>query len=223
MGQVFIAVDSESQDIVVVKRQPLSEDSLRELTFCHAARNAPCTHLIRILDHFCCKRAGSLPASSVQPVAAGAPAEHTLDLYCVCEWMDTCLWDLFQGRTGVFHRGEVVQLTYQSDDAMAHLHDLDIIHGDLSFKNILVRRVGEGQYEVKVADFGACTARVGLGRRRPGCSEHVRAPELFLRLPARSVTTAVDVWALGVLLGSLSCASLLFEGFEHIVKARSEV
>ena len=133
------------------------------------------------------------------------------------------MWDLFQGRTGVFHRGEVVQLTYQSIDAMAHLNDLDIIHGDLSFKNILVRRVGEGQYEVKVADFGACTASADLGRRRPGCSEHVRAPELFLRLPARSVTTAVDVWALGVLLGSVSCASLLFEGFEHIVKARSEV
>ena len=52
MGQVFIVVDSESQDIVVVKRQPLTEDSLRELTFCHAATNAQCPHLIRMLDHF---------------------------------------------------------------------------------------------------------------------------------------------------------------------------
>ena len=220
MGQVFIAVDSESHDIVVVRRQPLTEDSSRELTFCHAARNAQCPHLIRILDHL---TSGSLPTSGVPPVAAGAPAEHTRDVYCVFEWMDMCVCDLFQGRTGIFHRGEVVQLTYQSVDAMAHLHDLDIVHGDLSFNNILVRHVGACQYDVKVADFGACTASVGLGRRKPACSEHVRAPELFLRLPARSVTTTVDVWALGVLLGSVSCASLLFEGIEHIVKARSEV
>eukprot|EP00425_Heterocapsa_triquetra_P045576 CAMPEP_0195074050 /NCGR_PEP_ID=MMETSP0448-20130528/17248_1 /TAXON_ID=66468 /ORGANISM="Heterocapsa triquestra, Strain CCMP 448" /LENGTH=374 /DNA_ID=CAMNT_0040106247 /DNA_START=81 /DNA_END=1201 /DNA_ORIENTATION=- len=95
-------------------------------------------------------------------------------------------------------------------DAVKHLHNLSIIHRDLSLENILLHKEGEnGQLRVKIADFGAASATRNMQCLMIGKGPYL-APELhrggecdgFL-----SDTFAVGVVVYGMALKQLPWAS----------------
>ena len=88
-------------------------------------------------------------------------------LYIVYDWMDSCMWDLFWARAGVFQRSKATGLSRQALDGAACLHALKIVHGDLSFDNMLVRRAasagGGSQFELRSQTMGH-VSRKSMGR-----------------------------------------------------------
>ncbi|MEM1055480.1 MAG: serine/threonine-protein kinase [Bacteroidota bacterium] len=99
-----------------------------------------------------------------------------------------------------------VRLLAQVCDAVAHAHQRGVVHRDLKPSNVLVEADEEGRPSVKLLDFGiarvlegdpedALTVTGQFPMTRP-----YAAPEQFR---GEEVTTATDVWALGVLLYEL--------------------
>ena len=140
--------------------------------------------------------------------------------------MDTTLWHDFSRRGGRFDRQTVARMFRDVCLGVKHLHDLGIVHTDLSLTNILCSR---GQ--VKVADFRSCRcAATWVLPDGEWGTAHSRAPELWLAAgrnaasPARAsghlvetVSTAVDGWSLGVCLGMLLTGELIFKPFADMV------
>ncbi|KAA6420291.1 MAG: kinase, partial [Trebouxia sp. A1-2] len=100
--------------------------------------------------------------------------------------------------------------------AMAYLHSLDILHGDLSSNNVLLACNSDDQrgFTAKVADFG-------LARMLPqgetiethaiGTITHM-PPELMLE---GSLSQAVDVYAFGVVLWEMYTGQRPWAGMRH--------
>ncbi|MEM8556956.1 MAG: serine/threonine-protein kinase, partial [Bacteroidota bacterium] len=101
-----------------------------------------------------------------------------------------------------------VALFVQVCEAVAYAHRRLVIHRDLKPSNVLVAEAEDGTPQVKLLDFGIAKlvegdaneatmlTRAALGPMTPAYA----APEQFLGQP---VTTATDVYALGVLLYEL--------------------
>jgi serine/threonine protein kinase len=101
-------------------------------------------------------------------------------------------------------------------DAVAHAHRLDIVHGDLKSRNIMVGPNGH----VKVLDFGLAVrcASPNESTRQPASMKDgssvcgtvpYMAPE---RLRGRAADARSDIWALGVLLFEMTCGQRPFCG-----------
>jgi serine/threonine protein kinase len=140
--------------------------------------------------------------------------------------MDTTLWREFQKRKGLFDRQMIIRIFGDVCRGVKHVHDLGIVHTDLSVNNLLY-----SQGQLKVADLGcsSCAATWVLPASERGTA-HSRAPELWLSfagkhastVPAASqlpltIPTASDCWSLGVCLGMLLTGQFIFESFADIV------
>ena len=107
-----------------------------------------------------------------------------------------------------------LQLFLEVCDAVAHAHRNLVVHLDIKPSNVLVTDRGE----VRLLDFGAAralTAGLPAGAATPMLTPVYAAPEQFAHEP---VTTATDVYALGVLLhqlvtGMLPTATAASAGF----------
>ena len=153
-------------------------------------------------------------------------------LYLVFEYMDTSLWHEFVRRKGLFDRQLCVRIFTDICRGVQHLHDLCIVHTDLSSTNILY-----SQGTAKVADLGcshsADTWKLPISKSEKG-TPHSRSPELWLaagtqdtacsQLPDMRSSPAVqtsafapDLWSLGVCLGMLLTGQYIFEDFAQII------
>lgn len=94
---------------------------------------------------------------------------------------------------------EILGLIYDLLDALAAAHDKGVVHRDLKPANVFVV---SGVREVpKLLDFGIARQATARGLTQTGTSmgtPSYMAPEQAL--DARNVTTAADVWALGVMI-----------------------
>lgn len=99
---------------------------------------------------------------------------------------------------------ELLRLTLELLDALAHLHARDVLHRDLKPENVLLHTGSDGLRHVWLADLGLANASRDLARKRgrmegtPG----FMAPEQYLGLP-REYGPWTDLYALGVMLWEL--------------------
>ena len=180
-----MAVDRKTGYRVAVKRQ--REDcpaAAREYLVYRKLRATPHANLLGLLDAF------RAPAPDV-PGRVGV--NH---FYTVHNFLDTNLLALAQFRRGYFERAEAAELFKFTAAGVAHMHRADLVHGDLSFENVLVNGVYP-HWEVRVADFGgAFDAGRLLAPVWPDVPTTIGfvAPEVAV---GSALTAAADAWALG--------------------------
>lgn len=147
------------------------------------------------------------------------------EIYLVMEYVQgEVLADLLSGRSK--GRGnpltvdDSVMLVRQVVEAIACIHDHDIIHRDIKTSNILVRRQTDGQWLAKLMDFGiACedsgreefTRLTRLGSSGPGTPVYM-APERIDRQKFGEVGPATDLYSVGVILYQLLSGTPPFRG-----------
>lgn len=94
------------------------------------------------------------------------------------------------------------KMFFQIVDAICYLHNNNIAHRDIKPDNILI----DNEYNVKIADFGACILEPQLDKN-PLCGTlFYAAPEVLLGKVEDVYKT--DVWSLGILLATLLTGSL---------------
>ncbi len=121
------------------------------------------------------------------------------------------------GSFGNFRRtvpswAELLRLTLELLDALAHLHARGVLHRDLKPENILLYTGADGRPHVWLADLGLANASSALAKRKgrvegtPG----FMAPEQKLGLP-REYAPWTDLYSLGVILWEAVTGVLPFD------------
>lgn len=107
---------------------------------------------------------------------------------------------------------EILRLTLELLDALAHLHAHGVLHRDLKPENVLLARIIDGRRHVWLADLGLANASSQLARKKgrvegtPG----FMAPEQRLGLP-REYGPSTDLYSVGVILWEMVTGRLPFE------------
>lgn len=107
---------------------------------------------------------------------------------------------------------------YQILCALKYLHSASVMHRDLKPANILLKE----SCDLSLCDFGLARYVEENGDLKKGMTEYVvtrwyRAPELVL---THEYTNAVDLWAVGCIMGDLLGRKVMFPGkdFKHQVE-----
>ena len=187
-AHVYIAIGRRSNALVAIKRQPLPPESpgkaqtaTRELLWFCLLRPVPHPNILPMLDAFTNKTKSGVT-----------------HLYMVFPWMDQDLSRLARSRRYVFLPEEAETIFTGIASGLEHLHSLEIVHGDLSRKNVLVQ--GALPHMVcKLADMGhSFSAGSMMGSPpKPGekaCTISARSPEEML---GAVLSASSDLWALG--------------------------
>lgn len=106
-------------------------------------------------------------------------------------------------RSGQLSLPQILQLTVQICQALAHLHQKGIVHGDLKPSNLLL--VGD---QVKLVDFGLSQKINPTSGRTIGGTLPYLAPEV---LSGGRPTVCSDLYSLGVLLYEITTGHLPFQ------------
>jgi eukaryotic-like serine/threonine-protein kinase len=115
---------------------------------------------------------------------------------------------------------EIVRIVLQILAALAAIHATDIVHRDIKTSNILLRKVEDGRYAVKLMDFGIARietekedtdilTRVGI--RGPGTPAYM-APERIDPQAFGEISPATDLYSVGVILHELLRGEPPFKG-----------
>lgn len=147
----------------------------------------------------------------LKEVAVGRSLES---IFLVMEYCEQDLASLLDNMPSPFSESQVKCITLQILRGLKYLHSNYIVHRDLKVSNVLLSDKGI----VKIADFGL--ARHFGQPARPMTPQVVtlwyRAPELLLQ--ATIQTTAIDMWALGCILGELLGHKPLLPGTTEIAQ-----
>jgi serine/threonine-protein kinase len=152
-------------------------------------------HIARVFD------AGQLPT--------GEP-------YLVMEQLAGVSLDQYLQGRGPLPQAEAVAIVLQVCEGLAEAHATALVHRDIKPANVFLAERPDGNYSVKVIDFGIAKQRVRTDTpalTNPGKSlgsPWYMSPEQMLT-PA-SVDPRADIWSLGVLLFELLTARLPFDG-----------
>lgn len=176
----------------------LKDDPEAILRFVNEARAAAALkgeHVARVFD------AGQL--------ASGEP-------YLVMEQLEGLSLDQYLVGRGPLPESEAVAIVLQVCEGLAEAHAAALVHRDIKPGNLFLTRRPDGQFSVKIIDFGIAKQLVRADSpalTNPGKSlgsPWYMSPEQMLT-PA-SVDQRADVWSIGVLLFELLTAHLPFNG-----------
>jgi Neu-associated kinase len=116
----------------------------------------------------------------------------------------TTLYDILCKRK-FLEESDVRRIARQLFAALAHLHSLEIMHGDVKLENIVI----DDHEVVRLIDFGL-SERIPRGTNSNSqCgSTFYRSPELLTGKPH---TTKADIWALGIVLYTAVAGAFPFD------------
>lgn len=137
-------------------------------------------------------------------------------LYLVFEFVQRNLLEVLEEHPGGIPSEMVRRYVFQLCLAIEYCHRNNVIHRDIKPENLLI---GEGNL-LKLCDFGfARLMPVAAGGEPTALTDYVatrwyRAPELLLGSVDYSL--AVDLWAIGCIMGELTDGNPLFPGDTEI-------
>jgi eukaryotic-like serine/threonine-protein kinase len=204
MGVVVAARHLDLDHKVAIKflLPALLEDHESVARFAREARAAvriTSEHVARVLD--------------VGTLDSGAP-------YMVMEYLEgTDLSGWLRSR-GPLPVDQAVDFLLQACVAVADAHSMGIVHRDLKPANLFCVRRNDGQFVVKVLDFGISKVTGGTHPSDSGMSvtrtSAVMGSPLYMSpeqvQSSKDVDSRTDLWALGVILFELLTASVPFPG-----------
>jgi eukaryotic-like serine/threonine-protein kinase len=200
MGVVFAGTHVLLGTPVAIKliHSELKDDEEAVQRFVQEARTAASLkgeHIARVFD------VGLLPS--------GEP-------YLVMEHLEGVALDGYLHEHGPLPQAEAVDIVLQACEGLAEAHAAKLVHRDIKPANLFLSRRVDGQFSLKILDFGIAKQRIDgdtPALTNPGKSlgsPWYMSPEQMLT-PA-SVDERADVWSLGVLLFELLAAKRPFDG-----------
>lgn len=136
--------------------------------------------------------------------------------YVAIEFIDGQSMQDWMDDKGKLEVGDAVHVIMCCADALAHAHELNIVHRDIKPDNILVTKKGA----VKVADFGLAKALddedMSMTQSGTGLGTPLYMPPEQAR-DAKNVDLRTDIYALGVTFYYFLSGKLPFEG-ETVIK-----
>ena len=184
-GTVYLAVDRLTGNAVAIKRQRIPSDAAaREMSIYRLLRAFPHEHVQSMSDSYV----------TTNTASGGRAREELCMVFTFCPTTLWCLWVSPQGQAGLLGEPRVAGLLHGIACGVDHLHGLQLTHGDLTLKNVLV----DEESRAKVCDFGAsfCSRMATCSCQDEITTCYVRAPEVWLGGATRH---AADIWAVGVI------------------------
>lgn len=135
--------------------------------------------------------------------------------YLVMEHLEGLGLDQYLQERGPLSQAEAVDIVLQACEGLAEAHAAALVHRDVKPANLFLARRPDGQFSVKILDFGIAKQKRSdePGLTDPGKSlgsPWYMSPEQMLT--AHTVDERADVWSLGVLLFELLTNQRPFEG-----------
>src|ERR1019366_615206 len=162
--------------------------------------------------------------SDVGTLDNGAP-------YMVMEFLEGGDFSTWLEQKGPLSVELAVEFVLQASVAIADAHSLGIIHRDLKPANLFCIRRSDGQFVIKVLDFGISKLTdAGRASEPPGASvtqtASVMGSPLYMSpeqmRSAKDVDARTDIWALGIILFQLLTGRAPFHG-ESIAEVAIQV
>ncbi|TMW63107.1 hypothetical protein Poli38472_002048 [Pythium oligandrum] len=139
-------------------------------------------------------------------------------LYLVFEYVEKNLLEVLEDKPNGIDGELVRRYIYQLCCAIHHCHSNSVIHRDIKPENLLVNS-STGEHSLRLCDFGFARSMASAGVIVQELTEYVatrwyRAPELLLG--DTKYTKAVDIWAIGCIMGELTEGQPVFPGESEI-------
>jgi serine/threonine protein kinase len=132
-------------------------------------------------------------------------------LYLVLEYqtMGSLLTEMM--RKNFMNESQIKVVIEQLLLTLDYIHEKGIVHRDIKLDNILINKIEEAEYDVKIADFGLAAFLAHDGSKldtKCGTPGYV-APEI---LRGSGYSHKCDIFSLGVVFFNLITGSYLFSG-----------
>ena len=202
-----------TNQLVVIKKQTLpSAAAERELLLHLTLLRFPHPDLVSLLDYFGAQDGGKECLCMVMPLCDTSLQRAVTSSKFVNEgFAPPAVAAHARGSEGLAPSKCVKELVV----AVAHLHGLGVVHGDISLGNCLVDRCGT----LRLGDYGSAHSAHGCIVKEERTTAYCRAPERWMGL--KEDTPPVDVWAVGViawcLVSNRPPARVLFPPLYHII------
>lgn len=163
--------------------------------------------ILRCIDHD-----NIVKLQTLLPIEASARSTFA-EVYVVFEIMETDLATVIKSKQTLALQ-HIQIFMFQIINALSYLHRCHVVHRDLKPRNILVN----SNCCLKIADFGLSRIVLPLNNTKTASmTEYVttrwyRAPEVLVGW--HSYTSAVDLWATGVILAELLGRKPIFPGID---------
>jgi serine/threonine-protein kinase len=136
--------------------------------------------------------------------------------YLVMEHLEGIGLDMFLAERGPLAQSEAADIVLQACEGLAEAHAVSLVHRDIKAANLFLARRPDGQFVLKILDFGIAKRLVdgayrGVTNPKTSLGSPWYMPPEQMMAP-NTVDQRADVWSLGVLLYELLTQEYPFNG-----------